>query len=180
MATMQVHLEREHENDRITGDQYSEIYTALTSSVLTQSVQFLLGIGKLQLEKSLTALQLAKLQKEIALLCQKLVTEKAQVMDTTILDPTATEATSGVGAEGSLATTINTVEGLVGRKNAILVRQEKGYDDDYKTKVGRIILDAHKVLLSNIVDLGTLPSQFTNSEINEVVKNLKVDSDIGD
>jgi hypothetical protein len=179
MRAMSNHLEKEHTANRITGDQYAQVYSAALTQVLQQSIAFLLGKGRFRLERSTTLLQLAKLDKEIALLCQRLVTEKTQVMDATILDPTASDGETYVNEAGeAFNNTIQPVQGTTGRKNTTIDRQRAAYDDDYKTKVGGQILDAHKVLLSNIIDLGTLPTELDNASIDQLVEHMKIDSQI--
>lgn len=42
MVSVDLHIAREFKNNRITGDQYAEVYTSLVNSVLNQSTQFLL------------------------------------------------------------------------------------------------------------------------------------------
>lgn len=179
MRALEEHLQKEHSADRITGDQYANAYVQLTSTVLTQSIQFLLGAEKLKLDRGLTLLQLAKLEKEIALLCQKLVTEKAQVMDRTILDPTATEDTSYTNAAGdSYHNTIQEVEGTIGERNNVLARQVQGYDDNYKTQVGKIILDTYRTVVSNLgSDSGvSFPPSIIDAGTEYLMKTLKMDS----
>ena len=178
MRTISSHLAKEHSANRITGDQYADVYTSALATVLQQSIAFLLGLEKFKLEKNLTLLQLAKLEKEIMLLCQKLVTEKAQVMKETVLDPTATEDTSGTGLNGSLHDTVNKVEGTIGERNRVLCRQVKGYDDNYKTNVGKAILDSYRTLVSNLggdSEYGYPPS-ISPSGIDFILKGLKMDS----
>lgn len=180
MRALENHLEREHAANRITGDQYAATYTQLTSTVLQQSIQFILGLGKLQLENSLTILQNEKLKKEIQLLCQRLVTEKAQVMDNTVLDPTANDnETYQDPVTGALYNqTIQNIQGTTGRKNNILSRQAKGYDDDYKTKASQLILDAYKIIYSNITDTGAFPYELRNPAIDHLIEHLKMDTKI--
>ena len=43
MAGVNAHLKTEYDKGRITGEQYSKVYIALTESALSNSVQFLLG-----------------------------------------------------------------------------------------------------------------------------------------
>jgi len=179
MRAASEHLKKEHDAQRITGDQYALTYTTIITEVLQQSIAFLLGKGQYKLQRATTLLELAKLDQEIALYLQRLVTEKANVMDSTILDPTATVATSPQDGNGnSFSNTIQPIQGTIGRKNATLERQQSAYDDDYKTKVGSQILDAHKVLLSNIIDIGTLPTELANASIDQLIEHLKLDSKI--
>lgn len=183
MRAMSNHLEKEHSANRITGDQYATVYSAALTQVLQQSIAFLLGKGKFRLERGLTLLQLAKLDKEIALLCQKLVTEKAQVMDRTILDPTADDDTSPTDGDGNhYWDTIQPVEGTIGERNRVLCRQVKGYDDNYKTNVGKTILDTYRTLLSNLGnDSGvSFPPSITDAGTDYIMKALKMDSGLQD
>ena len=175
MRALENHLEREHENDRITGDQYASTYVQLTNVVLQQSISFILGLGKLQLDKDLNALQQAKLMKEIQLLCQKLVTEKAQVLDRTVLDPTAADEATYLNDNGELFNqTVQPVEGTIGRRNSVLVRQKQGYDDDYKTKSASTILDTYRTLAANQIPT-TVPS-ILDPGIDYIMKVMKMDS----
>jgi hypothetical protein len=43
MQAMDIHIQREFKNNRITGDQYAKVYTEISTSVLNQSVSFLLA-----------------------------------------------------------------------------------------------------------------------------------------
>jgi hypothetical protein len=43
MSALQIHLQKEYEANRITGEQYSKTYIALTTGAMTQAVQFLLA-----------------------------------------------------------------------------------------------------------------------------------------
>lgn len=184
MRALENHLEREHTANRITGDQYAATYTQLTGVVLQQSIQFLLGLGKLQLENNLTTLQNEKLKKEIQLLCQKLVTEKAQVMDSTVLDPTATDAETPTNPDtgDKYNSTVQPVEGTIGERNRVLCRQVKGFDDNYKTNVGKAVLDTYRTLLSNLGgDSGiSFPPSIQDGGVEYMMKTLKTDAGLQD
>ncbi len=54
MASIDVHIQREFKGNRLTGDQYANVYLSLVQSVLTQSVSFLLQKDKARWE-ALTA-----------------------------------------------------------------------------------------------------------------------------
>lgn len=43
MAALRVHLQKEFEANRLTGEQYAKVYTALTEGAMAQAVQFLLA-----------------------------------------------------------------------------------------------------------------------------------------
>lgn len=43
MAALRVHLQKEFESNRLTGEQYAKVYTALTEGAMAQAVQFLLA-----------------------------------------------------------------------------------------------------------------------------------------
>lgn len=175
MRAMSNHLEKEHAANRITGDQYAAVYTAGLTQVLQQSIAFLLGKGRFRLERAKTLLELGKLDQEICVLAQKLVTEKANVMDEGLLDPCGDTETSPQDCDGNFYfNTIQKVRGTVGRKNAVLVRQQKGYDDDYKTKTARSILDAYRTLAANSV-ITDVPS-ILDAGIDHLMKTIKVDA----
>jgi hypothetical protein len=175
MRAMSNHLEKEHTANRITGDQYAQVYSAALTQVLQQSIAFLLGKGRFKLERATTLLELAKMDQEICVLAQKLVTEKANVMDEGILDPCGDETTSPQDCDGNYYfDTIQKVDGTIGRKNAVLNRQKEGYDDDYKTKTSRAILDAYRTLAANGV-VYDVPS-LLDGGIDYLMKTMKVDA----
>jgi hypothetical protein len=180
MRAMSNHLEKEHAANRITGDQYAQVYSSALTQVLQQSIAFLLGKGKFRLERGLTLLQLAKLDKEIQLLCQRLVTEKAQVMDFTVLDPTADEDTSYQDPETGdfYFNSIQQIGGVAGKKIDVTNRQIRGYDDDFKTKVARLQLDSYKILYSNLGITDDFPEELKNASIDQTIERLKLDSEI--
>lgn len=171
MRSIETHLAREHAANRITGDEYAKTYTNITAAVLAQSVQFLLGKAGIELQQ-------AKTQAELDLLAQKLVTEKAQVMDHTILDPTATEDTSYGDSPNSYHNSVQLVEGVIGDKKDVLVRQTKGYDDDFQTKMARLVADAYKVMLSNIGNADDFPTVFKNAAVNTTIADALDKADL--
>lgn len=175
MRAMSNHLEKEHTANRITGDQYAQVYTTGLAQVLQQSIAFLLGKGRFRLERAKTLLELGKLDQEICVLAQKLVTEKANVMDEGLLDPCGNENTSPQDCDGNYYfDTIQKVNGSIGRKNAVLNRQKEGYDDDYKTKTSRAILDAYRTLAANGV-VTDVPS-ILDGGVDYLMKTMKIDA----
>jgi hypothetical protein len=180
------HLAKELNGGRIMSDQYATVYTAIVATVMEQSIQFLLGRARLNLEIELNELNKDKVAAEINLLIQKLVTEKAQVMDRTVLDPTATEATThsvtiGEGEEAETQYWHNSVQlvaGVTGRKNDTFERQIAGYDDDYKLKVARTILEAYKVIFANSLENEIFVDGFQNDNISSLIELLRIDAEI--
>ena len=70
MQTMKLHLQEEYRENRITGDEYTQVYLGGMQSMVAQAVQFLLNHA--QEEKALA---------EIGLIRQKTVTELVQTDD---------------------------------------------------------------------------------------------------
>lgn len=174
MRAVQAHLQNEHSASRITGDQYAEVYVTALTATMGQAVQFLLGLEGLKLN-------VEKNDAEVNLLKQKLATEKAQIMDSFLLDPTGDSESSAVVNEDEdlyYYNTVQTVEGVIGDKKDVLVRQTQGYDDDYKTKVARMFADAYKVMLSNIGNADDFPNQFKNDNVNDVMSAIKIDANL--
>jgi len=180
MQAATAHLSKEHESLRITGDHYATVYTSIITVMMQQSIEFLLAKGRLNLEKEINELQKDRLGAEIDLLLQKLVTEKAQVMDQTLLDPTANANTSFEVEEGVyLFNSVQPVAGVIGKKNEVMAKQIEGYNEDYKTKVARIYLETWKVAVTNLVDIGNLPDAgFADSNVQQLITSLLNDADL--
>jgi hypothetical protein len=79
MATTALHLQREFNNNRITGDRYAAVYTESISRALQQSVAYVLGRQAADKQASLLEEQIANAKNEKLLVAQKIITEKFQV-----------------------------------------------------------------------------------------------------
>ena len=120
MTSVNLHLQKEFEANRIKGTDYADVYVSALGQVMAQSVQFLLGEQAADKQAELLVAQTAnavsqnititkqnlKLDAEIALLNQKLFTEQAQILST---------------VDG------NPVAGQVGKQVELLNQQKEGF-----------------------------------------------------
>lgn len=79
MASYASHLAKEHEDGRITGDQYAKAYIELTSSALSGAVQYLLGKDQAKWQAVLVQSQAKRAEIEAVSAGVALQTAKAQL-----------------------------------------------------------------------------------------------------
>ena len=141
MRAVDTHLQEEFKQGRIKGTDYGQVYLSSLNSVMQQSVSYVLGkqAADKQAElldsqkttdgaqKALVDAQKLRVDEEIKLLKQKLVTEKAQVLD--IVDNA-------------------TVSGAIGRQKALQEAQTVGFQRDAEQKAAKLYIDAWAVRYS--------------------------------
>ena len=155
MAASNAHLGDQYDKNRIKGTDYANVYLGVMSAVLAQSVQFLLQeqtadkqadllaqqILNAQKEGALLDAQIAKINAEIALLGQKLITESAQTED--VID--------GIP-----------VVGILGKQKELYEQQKKGFKRDSEQKAAKMYLDSVAVRASN-----GLPVEWANAGLHD-------------
>jgi len=124
MAATKAHLQAEFDASRIQGADYATVYLGSLQTVLQQAVAF--ELGKQSADK------------QADLLAQKIATEEAQTLDTTI-------AGSNPGA----------VTGVAGKQKALLAKQTDGFDRDAEQKTLKIMMDSYAIRRSS--DAATVP-----------------------
>lgn len=120
MRSVKLHLKDEYDNRRITGKEYSQVYIQSLTAVLQQSIAYIL-----QQE------QLAKIQAEIGLLRQKIVTELAQTDE---LIP------EGLGFNDG-----TDVSGTTGKQKELLAAQTDGFERDAEQKLAKMLIETWSV-----------------------------------
>lgn len=147
MRSVKAHLKEEFDSSRISGSDYATVYLGSLQSVLEQSANFLLQRqisdhqAELLAQQTLNASdqnstilsQTGKSDAEIALLAQKLLTEKAQILD--VVDG-------------------NSVAGLIGKQNTLYGRQSDGFLRDAEQKLLKTMVDTWTIRRST--DEGTV------------------------
>lgn len=163
MRAFEIHLEREYQSGRITGDQYTKAYIALTTAAMTNAVQFLMGrdnaywnnmLIKKQVdsEKGRLAqlkLQLAVLDEQYCLVKEQVEAKRAETMDT---------RTDGV----------TPITGSIGKQKDLYTQQIDSYQKDATYKVSKLYSDAW--IAQKTLDEGLLaPNEYTNTEVDQVL-----------
>ncbi len=169
MRAVDTHLQEEFKQGRIKGTDYGQVYLSSLNSVMQQSVSYVLGkqaadkqaelLSQQKLtEVAQTALiekQEARVDAEILLLSQKLVTEKAQVLDT--VDSAA-------------------VAGAIGKQKALQEAQTNGFQRDAEQKAAKLHIDAWAVRYSvepSTAELATSASGLSATDMGLVMGSLR-------
>lgn len=167
MRAFELHLEREYTAGRITGDQYTKAYVAMTTAAMSNAVQFLMGrdtaywnsmLIKKQVdsEKGRLAqlkLQLAVHDEQYCLVKEQVEAKRAETMDT---------RTDGV----------TLVAGSVGKQKELYTQQIDSYQKDATYKISKLYSDAW--IAQKTLDEGLLaPNEYTNSEVDQVLAHAR-------
>lgn len=117
MQAVDLHLAREQQSGRITGNDYATVYLGALQATLAQAVTFVL--------QKQQASQLAdKTAEELLLITQKTRTEAAQILDT---------------VDG------NSVVGVIGKQKTLYQAQTDGFARDAEQKLSKIMADVYAV-----------------------------------
>lgn len=182
MSAFDVHLQREFQAGRITGAEYSKVYTTLSQAAMAHAVQFALGqdaafwaAAKAQAEAitARTNNEIARLQAMLAranyaLTKAKLSTEdsaygNSEYQVANILP--AQKELLDEQKEAQRAQTMNTrsdgvtvVAGLLGTQKSLYSQQITSYKEDVKVKAAKVFMDAWITQLT--IDDATPPSKY--------------------
>lgn len=201
MESVKTHLQQEYDAGRLVGADYTRAYIELTSAVMGNATQFLLGRDRVFWEgqtaqlAALTAavqLQMAKIQAAQALF--EANTVKVNYAKTKIqlagedmqycslkfnYEQILPEQLAGMKEqkEAARAQTLDTrtdgsmVTGTIGKQRDLYNQQIVSYKRDAETKVAKILSDAW--ITQKTVDEGLLaPTIFQNASINEAIAGL--------
>lgn len=155
MNATKLHLKEEYDSERITGSEYTTLYLGAMTSVMQQSVQFLLNTQ-----------QEEQIQAEIALTRQKTVTELAQTDDTLPL---------GLGFNGD-----SEVEGLVASKKAIDLLQATLVDSQVRASDSNIVIQEDLAALKRTTTVAELElhTLLNEAQIDASNANIEVQADL--
>lgn len=172
MRAISAHLDREFKAQRITGNDYAQVYLNAMQTALQTATTF-----NLQAQESASKTKLLKAQTlqslwQSRLLEHQVITEeqkfKAMVAETALtnfqVDTEKANTVAGVAEPGS----------LVDKQATLLQRQADGFLRDAEQKAAQNILDVIKVRISvGTTDAGTLDaSGLTDANMNRVVQGL--------
>ena len=167
MQAFELHLQREYVAGRITGDQYTKAYVAMTTAAMSNAVQFLMGRdnaywnnvlvkNQVDSEKGRLAqlkLQLAVLDEQYCLVKEQVEAKRAETLDT---------RTDG----------ITPIAGSVGKQKDLYTQQIDSYQKDATYKVAKLYSDAF--IAQKTLDEGLLaPNEYTNAEVDQVLAHAR-------
>lgn len=150
MESVHNHLGKEYENGRITGQEYTKAYIALTTAALSSAVQFLLARDTAYWQRVLS-------QQQINLVLEQIEVQRAQTLDTR--------------TDGS------PVAGSVGKQKDLYTQQITSYKRDAEVKAAKIFSDAW--ITQKTIDEGLLaPTGFTNASLDTILTALKINNEL--
>jgi hypothetical protein len=174
MASLVVQLKVEYAANRIAGAEYTKAYIGIVGAALQTAQQFLVAadqaywsdltaeaqIANLVLQGTgLTLTNTNILPKQALLLAEQIEVQRAQTMNT---------RTDGV----------TTVVGSIGKQKDLYTQQIDSYKRDAEMKVAKLYSDAW--ITQKTLDEGlTAPTQFTNTEVNEVLIAIRAANTLG-
>lgn len=163
MKSINVHLEGEYKTGRITGQEYTKAYIALTTAALSTASQFLLekdasywtGV-KAELDAQISEYNLTEIMPtQKKLLLEQIEVQRAQTLDT---------RTDGISIVGS-----------VGKQKDLYAQQITSYQRDGEVKAAKLFTDAW--ITQKTIDEGlTAPTGFTNASLDTILTRLKVNN----
>lgn len=208
MSGFAAHLKGEYDNDRITGDDYTKAFIALTGGAMQNATAFLLGrdqaywsaiTAQLQAQAAQVAVVTARIGLETAKVQLQAVRFEALNQEATYALTKMKLATEDMNYcvgkfnlekilpeqyEAARAQTLDTrsdgnpVAGSVGKQKQLYDQQISSYKRDAESKLAKLYVDAW--ITQKTIDEGILPpDQFTNAEINEVLVNLRTNNEMG-
>jgi hypothetical protein len=156
MKTIQLHLDEQHQLDRITGSDYATVYLGAMQSAMQQAIQFALTQEEAGFKGDIASAgvdtavaQTAKEYAQIALIDQQQISELAQTTD-----PTG---------------------GLLKSKFDLIAAQTLGFQSDTKQKILKQMLEGYAVTLS-LAGVATAPSTVHESAIDQLSQEILTDN----
>lgn len=173
MSSVYAHLRTEFDKNRITGAEYTKAYIALTESVISNSVQFLLQKENAYWQAVAGQLEVAKTAKAIEELEQNIINKTKEAL---ILDEQRKLIKEQM--ESQLAQTLDVrtdsaaVSGLIKTQKDLYKQQIDSYKRDAETKVGKLLIDTWTT--QKTVDEGlTAPTQVSNANLDTLISALR-------
>lgn len=204
MQTINLHINEQYKNQRINGSAYAEAYISLVQAALGASTQFLLGkdqaywqaiqtqmqarraeiesvTAALQLETSKVGYALALAQSmgqeaTYALTKMKIATEDATYCNLLEQGKILEEQYQAARAQTSETRSDSLpITGLLGSQIALYKQQKITYEREVEYKIAKMMMD--QWVAQKSIDEGlSAPSQFVNSEIDEVFTKLRLNA----
>ena len=172
MSSVYAHLRTEFDKNRITGAEYTKAYIALTESVISNSVQFLLQKENAYWQAVAGQLEVVKTAKAIEEIEQNIINKTKEAL---ILDEQRKLVKEQM--ESQLAQTLDVrtdsaaVSGLIKTQKDLYKQQIDSYKRDAETKVGKLLIDTWTT--QKTVDEGlTAPTQVSNANLDTLISTL--------
>lgn len=173
MSSVYAHLRTEFDKNRITGAEYTKAYIALTESVISNSVQFLLQKENAYWQAVAGQLEVVKTAKAIEEIEQNIINKTKEAL---ILDEQRKLVKEQM--ESQLAQTLDVrtdsaaVSGLIKTQKDLYKQQIDSYKRDAETKVGKLLIDTWTT--QKTVDEGlTAPTQVSNANLDTLIAALR-------
>lgn len=173
MSSVYAHLRTEFDKNRITGAEYTKAYIALTESVISNSVQFLLQKETAYWQAVAGQLEVVKTAKAIEEIEQNIINKTKEAL---ILDEQRKLVKEQM--ESQLAQTLDVrtdsaaVSGLIKTQKDLYKQQIDSYKRDAETKVGKLLIDTWTT--QKTVDEGlTAPTQVSNANLDTLIAALR-------
>ncbi|MCZ2128553.1 MAG: hypothetical protein LC099_12415 [Anaerolineales bacterium] len=173
MSSVYAHLRTEFDKNRITGAEYTKAYIALTESVISNSVQFLLQKETSYWQAVAGQLEVVKTAKAIEEIEQNIINKTKEAL---ILDEQRKLVKEQM--ESQLAQTLDVrtdsaaVSGLIKTQKDLYKQQIDSYKRDAETKVGKLLIDTWTT--QKTVDEGlTAPTQVSNANLDTLISALR-------
>lgn len=173
MSSVYAHLRTEFDKNRITGAEYTKAYIALTESVISNSVQFLLQKENAYWQAVAGQLEVVKTAKAIEEIEQNIINKTKEAL---VLDEQRKLIKEQM--ESQLAQTLDVrtdsaaVSGLIKTQKDLYKQQIDSYKRDAETKVGKLLIDTWTT--QKTVDEGlTAPTQVSNANLDTLITALR-------
>lgn len=173
MSSVYAHLRTEFDKNRITGAEYTKAYIALTESVISNSVQFLLQKENAYWQAVAGQLEVVKTAKAIEEIEQNIINKTKEAL---VLDEQRKLVKEQM--ESQLAQTLDVrtdsaaVSGLIKTQKDLYNQQIDSYKRDAETKVGKLLIDTWTT--QKTVDEGlTAPTQVSNANLDTLISALR-------
>lgn len=173
MSSVYAHLRTEFDKNRITGAEYTKAYIALTESVISNSVQFLLQKENAYWQAVAGQLEVVKTAKAIEEIEQNIINKTKEAL---VLDEQRKLVKEQM--ESQLAQTLDVrtdsaaVSGLIQTQKDLYKQQIDSYKRDAETKVGKLLIDTWTT--QKTVDEGlTAPTQVSNANLDTLISALR-------
>ncbi len=173
MSSVYAHLRTEFDKNRITGAEYTKAYIALTESVISNSVQFLLQKENAYWQAVAGQLEVVKTAKAIEEIEQNIINKTKEAL---VLDEQRKLVKEQM--ESQRAQTLDTrsdsaaVAGLIKSQKNLYAQQIDSYKRDAETKLGKLMIDTWTT--QKTVDEGlTPPTQVSNANLDTLISALR-------
>lgn len=159
MKTVFLHLQREYEAGRITGDAYAKAYIEIMNNTLAQAAQYVVSSYQASANDELIAAQIRKINKDI-----EMVDEQMKLL-----------GYQGIAEQAKYLDTVNgiTIAGTIGKQKDVYAAQAKGFKDSALQSAAKTMIDTWAVRRSTDDATQTTPeSKLYDGNIGKAVEAM--------